>query len=153
MLATLEARRASVSDFRARDVRIFRPYPDEVPWELLADAGVDDATLATVLALNFVRVAKHGGRVVGAYGIRPLTATCFELVALIVADGYRRRGLGRWLLGHAIGLAETKGAREIVARAVGGQDRRTGARAPSRFLERMGFEPAGDGLRLILTPE
>lgn len=133
----------AVSEFRAQDVSIFRPYPDEVPWELLADSGVDEQALAAVMDLNFLRVAKHEGRVLGVYGIRPRTATCYELVTLIVAEGWRRKGLGRWLLGHAIGLAETKGGREVVTADT------TGA----RFLTRMGFEPHGAGLRLILTPE
>jgi GNAT superfamily N-acetyltransferase len=139
-----------VSGFRASDVHIFRPYPDEVPWELLAAAGVDEAVLAAVLDLDFLRVAKHRGRIIGAYGIRPQTATRYELVVLIVAEGYRRQGLGRWLLGHAIGLAETKGGREIVTRWGGREGRDRGA---ERFLARMGFEPDDAGLRLVLTPE
>jgi GNAT superfamily N-acetyltransferase len=139
-----------MSGFRASDVHIFRPYPDEVPWELLGDAGVDDAALAALLDLDFLRVARHQGRVTGAYGIRPQTATCYELVVLIVAEGYRRQGLGRWLLGHAIGLAETKGGREIVTRRGGHEGRDRGA---ERFLTRMGFEPDDAGLRLTLTPE
>lgn len=132
-----------MSGFRASDVSIFRPYPDEVPWELLAGAGVDEQALAPVMDLDFLRVAKHQGRVVGAYGIRPRTEVRYELVTLVVAEGYRRQGLGRWLLGHAIGLAETKGGREVV----------TADRAGERFLIRMGFEPCGSGLRLVLTPE
>lgn len=132
-----------MSGFRPRDVDVFRPYPDEVPWELLAEAGVDETVLAGVLELNFVRVAKLEGRVVGAYAIRPRSPTSFELVGLVVADGYRRRGLGRWLLGHAIGLAETKGGREVLARGDRGR----------RFLERAGFAADPEGARLVLTPE
>jgi GNAT superfamily N-acetyltransferase len=136
---------------RPRDVHIFRPYPDEVPWDLLTSAPQADvespealeAALAAVLELNLVRVARYGERVVGAYGIRPLAATRFELVVLVVAEGYRRQGLGRWLLGHALGLAESKGAREVLMR---GQDYR-------RFLERTGFVPRGGDLLLTLSPE
>lgn len=135
-----------VSAFRPSEVRIYRPYADEVPWDLLAEAGVDDAAAHEVLDLNFLRVAKHEGRVTGAYGIRPLEATRYELVTLIVAAGYRRRGLGRWLLGHAIGLAETKGGREIVTALPRDQ-------AARRFLTSLGFEPGPRGLQLILTPE
>lgn len=133
--------------FRVTDVSIFRPYPDEVPWELLADGGVDDAALADVMRQNYLRVAKLQDRVVGTYGIRPETATRFELVTLIVTAGFRRQGLGRWLLGHAIGLAETKGGREVVVRAPridhpGG-----------RFLDRMGFRGTDGDRRLELVPE
>jgi GNAT superfamily N-acetyltransferase len=124
-------------------VGIYRPYADEVPWDLLADSTAAEDELAAVLALNFLRVAKYGDRVAGAYGIRPVTATRFELVTLIVAEGFRRQGLGRWLAGHAIGLAETKGAREIVYHGATGR----------RFLERLGFEPQGSHLLLTLTPE
>jgi GNAT superfamily N-acetyltransferase len=128
---------------RPQDARIYRPYPDEMPWEMLAAAGADDAALAAVLDLKLVRIAKHDDRVVGAYAIRPLTATCFELVALVVAEGYRGAGLGRWLLGHALGLAESKGAREIVMRGHGYR----------RFLARTGFVPDGPDLRLTFIPE
>ena len=132
-----------MSDFRPRDARVFRPYPDEVPWDLLLEAGAEEDVLRDVLELNLLRVAKHEGRVLGAYGIRPRGATCYELVALVVAGAWRRKGLGRWLLGHAIGLAETKGGREVVTADTTGE----------RFLTRMGFEPHGQGLRLVLTPE
>ena len=129
--------------FRPQDTRIFRPYPDEVPWALLALAGGDEDNLAATLELDRIRVAKLDTEVAGCYAVRPLTATCFELVALAVAEGYRRHGLGRWLLGHAIGLAESKGAREVLVR---GQRHR-------RFLATVGFEPHGPDLRLELTPE
>lgn len=132
-----------MSTVRPQDIPIFRPYPDEVPWALLACAGGDEDTLAATLEPDRIRVAKDAGTVAGCYAIRPINAICFELVALAVADGYRRHGLGRWLLGHAIGLAESKGAREILVR---GQRHR-------RFLARVGFEPDGDDLRLTLTPE
>lgn len=132
-----------MSAFRAQDVRIYRPYPDEVPWDLLAASDTEEDELAAVLELNFLRVAKHDGQVAGAYGIRPLDPVRFELVTLIVAERFRRQGLGRWLAGHAIGLAETKGARRI-------ECRRPRAR---RFLESLGFEAEGEGLCLTLTPE
>jgi len=128
---------------RPRDLQLFRPYADELPWDLLAAAGADEDALAAVMDLDLARVAKLEGRIVGAYGIRPLSSTCYELVALAIADGYRHRGFGRWLLGHAIGLAESRGGREIVFR---------GQRSAG-FLRRFGFEPAGDDLRLELIPE
>lgn len=136
--------------FAVTEVQLFRPYPDEVPWELLAEVPVDEALLREALERNLLRVGKHEGRVVGSYAIGPRTPVCFELIALVVADGCRRRGIGRWLLGHAIGLAETKGAREILARRCAGP----GAAAAERFLGRAGFRPDdGQTLRLVLTPE
>lgn len=139
-----------MSAFRGQDATVYRPFADEHPWEVLADPAVpgDDGpgwaeVWAPAAALDLVRVAKFEGRIIGAYGIRPLTPTRFELVALRVAPGYRRSGLGRWLLGHAIGLAEAKGAREIV----------TPDQAQRAFLQRSGFVPEGSGMRLTLTPE
>jgi GNAT superfamily N-acetyltransferase len=139
-----------VSGFRARDAKIYRPYGDEVPWELLEAAGGDNRILREVLQLNLLRIAKYDGRVAGGYGIRPLTPTRFELVVLTVAQPYRRKGLGRWMLGHAIGLAESRGAREIVVRAKSGQPR---LQAGSAFLTRAGFSADGLDLRLTLLPE
>lgn len=134
-----------MSGFEARKVELFRPYPDEVPWELFAQAGIDDDAVRELLSLDFVRVAKHQGRVVGAYGLRALEPTRYELVALVVEPAYRRQGLGRWLAGHAIGLAETKGGRHILARPAVGPGR--------RFLEQLDFQPDGNRLLLTLTPE
>ena len=128
-----------MSGFRPRDARIFRPYPDEIPWELLPDDAAkvgyrDDARM---------RVAKLGAEVIGVYVIEPVNELCYRVLELAVAPGYRSHGLGRWLLGHAIGLAESKGAREILVR---GQSRR-------RFFAGIGFVEDGADLKLVLTPE
>lgn len=134
-----------MTTFRPSDVRIYRPYPDEVPWELFASA--DESLLREAMDRSLLRVGKLGGEVLGAYALLPRSATGFELIALVVADAWRRRGLGRWLLGHAIGLAETKGGREITA-AGAGLDH-----PARRFLASAGFEPHEHGMRLVLTPE
>ncbi len=139
-----------MSGFSARDAKIYRPYTDEVPWDLLEAAGGEENALREVLALNLLRVAKYDDQVVGGYGIRPLTPTRFELVTLTVAEAYRRKGLGRWLLGHAIGLAESRGAREIVVRA---QKHQPHDRARSSFLAGVGFSTDGSDLLLTLMPE
>lgn len=106
-------------------------------------AGADRESLQKVVALDLVRVAKLDGRIVGAYGIRPQTPTCYELVTLVVEAGWRGRAFGRWLMGHALGLAESRGGREVLVR---GQHH-------AAFLQRFGFEPSGSDLRLELTPE
>lgn len=128
---------------RPRDLQMFRPYADEVPWDLLATAAADEDALAAVLELDLVRVAKLDGRVVGGYGIRPLTPIRYELVALAVEEGWRGKGFGRWLVGHAIGLAESRGGREIVVRG----------QRQAAFLRRLGFMPQGCDLLLALIPE
>jgi GNAT superfamily N-acetyltransferase len=128
---------------RPRDLQTFRPYADEMPWELLESSGADPEALAAVSELELIRIAKLDGRIVAAYGIRPLTRTRYELVALVVAEGWRGKGFGRWMLGHAIGLAESRGGREVLVRG----------QRPAGFLRRFGFEPAGADLLLELTPE
>ena len=118
-----------------RKVPIYRPYPDEVPWPLLPDgfAAPD---------LNLVRVAKIDGEVIGVYAVDRLSALHYRITALVVAEGHRRQGLGRWLLGHAIGICESKGAREISAPPT-----------RSQLFAHRGFERTNEGHRLLLTPE
>jgi GNAT superfamily N-acetyltransferase len=128
------------SDFEARDVRIYRPYRDEIPWELLS-AGDDPQPVLAEDAL--MRVAKYHDEVVGVYLIVPHQPLSFRLDILVVVEAFRRRGVGRWLLGHAIGLAESKGGRELVLDAA----------RPSRFFLAAGFEPHGAGSKLTFTPE
>jgi len=129
-----------VSEFKPRDARIFQPYSDEIPWELLRQGRSADPEYADEARM---RVAKLDGEVIGVYVVEPLDALCFRLVELVVAASHRDHGLGRWLLGHAIGLAESKGAREIVVRA----------QARRRFFASVGFEEHGADLKLTLTPE
>lgn len=118
--------------FTPRDARIFRPYPGETPWP---DADP-----------RWTRVAKLDDAVIGAYEIARLSTFRFRVVALWVDEPFRRNGLGRWLLGHAVGTAESQGAREIEAPA------------GMAFYERYGFRPPGDESApelsvLVLTPE
>ena len=115
-----------------RDVDIYPPYPHEDPADLVGPAG--DGEL--------VRVAKLDGRVVGAYRLIRTAETRFAIKALVVDEKYRGCGIGRWLLGHAIGIAELKGGRVIDA-----------PRTAERFFAQGGFQQAGDVLRLCVTPE
>jgi GNAT superfamily N-acetyltransferase len=126
-------------EFRVTDVRVYRPYPDEVPWGLLdRQAPADPAGDGVQM-----RIAKLGDHVVGAYVIEPVDPLTFRIVDLVVAEGWRRRGIGRWLLGHAIGLAESRGAREV----------RVTNPSPRRFFASIGFLDADAGMRFPITPE
>ena len=80
---------------------------------------------------------------VGAYVIEPVDPLTFRIVDLVVAEGWRRRGIGRWLLGHALGLAESRGAREVLVTDP----------SPRRFFARIGFVEADSGMRFSITPE
>jgi GNAT superfamily N-acetyltransferase len=129
------------SDFDPRDVRIFQPYRDEIPWELLGEGDTMDHAVADG---ERMRVAKFSDEVIGVYVIVPQGPLSYRLELLVVADAFRRRGVGRWLLGHAIGLAESKGGRELVV----------STRGNVRLFVAAGFEThRAAELRLLFTPE
>ncbi len=145
-----------------RQVGIFRPYPNEVPLRLLQGpaeqfedvlAGLGAPARQTsqgpsrVQELKFLRVAKHPDVApedgIAAYVVRARNATEFALDYLYVDPPFRQRGLGRWLLGHAIGLSESKGARVICVPHAG----------DCEFLTRYGFARTDTEYRFTLTPE
>jgi ribosomal protein S18 acetylase RimI-like enzyme len=160
-----------VKPFEPRDARILRPYPEELPWALLLDADPSRERVESYLSETLTRIAKHDDSVIGVYALQQADATTFELMNIAVDEAFQGTGLGRRLLGHAIGLAESKGARYI--------DVGTGNSSfPAlRFYQRAGFRITGvvpnffvdnysepiveDGircvdmirLRLALTPE
>ncbi len=123
-----------MSGFDPHKVPVFRAYRDEVPWDLLPADDIDP---------EWVRVAKLDGEVIGVYAVHPITPIRFRIDALTVARHYRKQGLATWLLRHAIGVCETKGAREVV----------TQCRSDTTLFAVAGFRPDGDLLRLILLPE
>ncbi|MYD42610.1 MAG: GNAT family N-acetyltransferase [Gammaproteobacteria bacterium] len=120
-----------------REYPIFRPRPDECPYDLLA---LDPSQ---TVDLDTIRVSKHGDRVIAAYKLRRLSAVTYEIERLGVALSYRHQGLGSWLLAHAVGIAESKGGREVVVNS-----------SYCGFFGRLGFEAIADHeLRLALQPE
>lgn len=102
--------------FVSREVEIYFPYPAEFPQTLLARAGVDDAQMRVLAQAPLVRVAKYREQVVGAYATLQREASTYEVVALSIDQEHQGRGLGRWLLGHALGVAEAKGGRSVFVR-------------------------------------
>ncbi|MCY4564081.1 MAG: GNAT family N-acetyltransferase [Gammaproteobacteria bacterium] len=123
-----------MSRFDPRKVPVYRAYRDEIPWDLLPAADIDP---------DWVRVAKLDGEVIGVYAVHPLSGVEFRIDFVVVAPPHRGQGLGSWLLRHAIGVCETKGAREIVADSAPG----------TTIFSKAGFKPEGGLLRLRLTPE
>ena len=123
--------------FSPRDARILRPYPEEMPWELLLDADPSRERVESYIGDDYTRIAKYDDRVIGVYALARHESTLFELMNIAVAEDYQRIGLGRWLLGHAIGLAESKGARAV---EVGTGNSSFGA---LKFYQRAGFRVVG----------
>jgi ribosomal protein S18 acetylase RimI-like enzyme len=102
-----------VKDFDPRDARILRPYPEEMPWSLLLDADPSRTRVESYLSDTLTRIAKRDDDVIGVYALKQMDAITFELMNIAVAEPYQGTGLGRRLLGHSIGLAESNGARVI----------------------------------------
>ena len=134
MPSTTRQTGTTVSRFDPRKVPVYRAWPDEIPWDLLPVEDID---------AEWVRVAKLDGEVIGVYAVHPVSPVEFRIDALAVAAPRRGQGLGSWLLRHAIGVCETKGAREITAAPAPG----------TTLLARAGFRPEGEEMRLLLTPE
>ena len=110
--------------------------------------------MATALAMiapapEVLRVAKLGERIIGCYAMNEPTpiddqgARSFSLAMVIVEPNYQGNGVGRWLVGHAIGVAESKGGRHLEARLHG----------PADFFIGLGFEATDDGFRFDMHPE
>lgn len=129
--------------FRPQDLPLFRPYPDEIPWDLLALADPDQDRVFGYADADLMRVAKLDDEVVGVYVLERLAPTVYRLCNLAVIPACRGRGLGSWLLGHAIGIAESRGGREILVKE-----------APlDGLFRRFGFTSRDGDLRLVLMPE
>ena len=123
-------------EFSYRDVRVVQPGAGEVPAAI--------APPRTPLAE--VRVAKLGARVVGGYRLQDAGGGVFAIRALGVCSRWRQRGVGRWLLGHALGVAESRGGRVVEVPG-------PGFRAACGFFEKAGFQCQGDRLVLAVTPD
>jgi ribosomal protein S18 acetylase RimI-like enzyme len=130
------------------ELKIGRPRgARDVPWDLLVDADPDRAHIEGYLDFAWTRVMWHEGVALGVYVLARRDETRFEIKNLAVDARYRGRGIGRWLLGHAIGLAESKGGRVIVV----GADR--AGPAALALLRRAGFRNHQVSFVLILEPE
>ena len=128
-----------MSSKRPQDLRLFRPYSDEWPWHFFEDCP----EIVPPDDLDLLRLAKLDEELVGLYALSRLDSASYRLDLLFVAGAERRQGFGRWLLGHAVGLAETKGGRRI--HYAGGQS--------LEFFRRFGFAADANGLRYDLIPE
>ncbi len=112
-----------------RQIEVFKPYDQELPHSLLEEEAFSDETIARWLDAEILRVGKLGSEVLGVYAMERADATRFLLHGVVVSRSTRKQRLGRWLVGHAIGVAESKGGRHLQA---------AGNRS-SRLYMRMGF--------------
>ena len=126
-----------------RDFEVFRGDPAALP-EAMA------TTLATIApAPEVLRVAKLGERIIGCYAMHEPTliddqvARTFVLAMVMVEPNYQGNGVGRWLVGHAIGVAETKGGRHLAAQLAG----------PVAFFTGLGFQSTAGGFQFDVHPE
>jgi GNAT superfamily N-acetyltransferase len=126
-----------------REVEVFRPYGNEVPEELLWAEGMAPADVEQWLAAEMLRIAKRQQEVLGMYAMDRGDGETYTLHGVVVAHGWRKQGLGRWLVGHAIGVAESKGARHVYFQGAGAK----------RFFANIGFVADRNGQRFDLIPE
>ncbi len=97
----------------ARSVSVVRPRPDEIPWELLCvepfRGSANDIT-------RLMRIARDGDIVLGGYLLKAPEADSlsWQVLRLAVLAEARGQGLGFWLVGHAVGVAESRGAAEVL---------------------------------------
>ena len=126
-----------------REVEIFKPYGNEFPEYLMLDAGCPTEAFAHWENSELLRIAKRGHEILGLYAMERRNQDIFELFGVIVEPQVRKQGLGRWLVGHAIGVAESKGGRRVTLP-------HTGA---SRCFAHIGFQPAEVGWFFDLIPE
>lgn len=126
-----------------RQIEVFRPYDNEFPESLLLAQDATEACLESWLQSEILRVGKLGTQVLGCYAMNRLSELEFNLLGVAVEQQVRKQGLGRWLVGHAIGVAESKGGRRVLLAQTGS----------SRCFSHIGFVRAASGWLLELIQE
>ena len=97
--------------FVSEEVKIYRPDQNRIITKLFN--CIDGSAME---AENFfIRVADFDNKEAGFYILYCESSNIYVLYALAVKEHLRGRGLGSWLLGHAIGLTESKGGRQLLS--------------------------------------
>jgi putative acetyltransferase len=60
-----------------------------------------------------VLVERHSGRIIGSVGLRPMDGGTVELRKMYLGAAYRGRGLGKFLLEHALAESKRLGFRRV----------------------------------------
>ena len=98
-----------------RDIEVFSADPKDLPADL---STIYTQTVAAGTA-EILRVAKLNEVIIACYAMHgPLleegeSNTDYVLQMVAVQEQYRHQNVGRWLMGHAIGVAESKGGRGL----------------------------------------
>lgn len=128
---------------KTREVEVYKPYSNEAPEALLMDEGFSDVQIDEWLACDLLRLAKRGEDVLGLYAMNIADGETYQLLGIVMAPWARKQGVGRWLVGHALGVAESKGGRHVL---FAGQAKR-------RFFGAIGFVSTELGQRFDIIPE
>lgn len=123
-----------------RDIKIIHLDPlriGEAEWQLLLSADPSRTLVETYLSQEYSRIAYHADQPVAVYAMTRVSPTCFEVNNLAVLQSYQGIGMGRRMLGHALGLAESRGAREVLISTANSSLKNL------RFYQRMGFRIVG----------
>ena len=100
-----------------RDFEVYPPFRDELPLDLYGPPHLNIECRPATPAAEFIRIAKNQQKIFGIYELDRSDKGVFVIRSLIVDQANRRNGIGRWLLGHAIGVAESKGGRQLLLRS------------------------------------
>ena len=100
-----------------RDFEVYPPFRDELPLDLYGPPHLDAECRPADPATELIRIAKNQQKIFGIYELDRSDEGLFVIRSLIVDHANRRKGIGRWLLGHAIGVAESKGGRQLLLRS------------------------------------
>ena len=100
-----------------RDFEVYPPFRDELPLDLYGPPHLKAECGPAEPPAEFIRIAKNQKKVFGIYELDRSDKGIFIIRSLIVDQASRRNGIGRWLLGHAIGVAESKGGHQLLLRS------------------------------------
>ncbi len=126
-----------------RGFDVYPPYRDELPVDLFEPPHSDGFYRPSDPPSEFVRIAKNSDQVLGIYELDRIELGLFRIRSLIVNQSYRRQGVGRWLLGHAIGVAESKGGRQVIL----------GSNRAKEFFRKFDFYEVEGSLRYDFIPD
>ena len=128
---------------KARRYEVYTPFKEEIPTEFFGPPHITSSGAVLDPPADFIRVAKILEQVLGIYELNRDRDGRFLLKSLIVDKAERGKGVGTWLLRHAIGVTETKGGRSLVLQDL----------SSKKFFEDFDFQQIGNELVYYLVPD